>query len=236
MEFASDFKLQEKIDLWINHLKSVPSLTDSDSEELRIHLIDTIEDLKKNGLDDEEAYIIALKRIGNISDLESNFQEVNNSVLQMRKSLFILAGVLSYFLIFFFILLSSKLLFIALVKLGAANLTAIVLVKRYLLTSHFIIIFFVASIYFFEKLTVKFIERINLKPLHTILLLVTSIVFGIINTALLPITKNLLRNGIPMENQFYDINYYFQYSFPLVICSGFVILYYKYFKKTKAPN
>jgi hypothetical protein len=236
MESNSDYTLQKRIDLWINDLKSIPSLTDSDSEELRTHLIDTIEYLKKTGLDDEESFIIASKRIGNISDLAPNYHEVNNSVLQMRKSLIILAGVLAYFLLYFFFLLSSKLLFIGVVKLGSDNLTAMICVKRYLLTSHFIIIIVLISIYFFDKLTVKFIEKTNLKPWHTILLVVTAIVFGISDACLLPIIKNLIRNGMPVENQFYNIYFYFKYSFPFLICIGFVLLFFKYFNKTKVHN
>jgi hypothetical protein len=233
MENNSDFNLQERIVLWINDLNSKPYITEADSEELRTHLFDIIDDLKKAGLDEEEAFIIASRRLGSISDLEPNYQEVNNPVHQMRKSLIILAGVLVYFLLYFFFLSSSKLLLIGLISLEIDNITTIIWVKRYLATSHFVIIILIASIYFLENLTVKFIENINLKLWHSILLLISTIVLGISDTCLLPITKNFIRNGIPMENHFYDMYFYFNYSFPLLICSSFVILYFKYFKKTK---
>lgn len=61
------------------------------------------------------------------------------------------------------------------------------------------IIIVLISIYFFDKLTVTFIGKTNLKPWHTILLVVTTVVFGISDACVLPIMKNLIRNGIPVE-------------------------------------
>lgn len=233
MENNSNFNLVERIDLWINDLNSKPYITESDSEELRTHLFDIFEDLKKAGLDDEEAFIIASRRLGNISDLEPNYWEENSSIHQMRKSLIIMSGVLVYFLLYFFLLFSSKLLLIVLHNFETDNITSILWVKRYLVTSHFLIIILIASIYYLENLTLKFIENIHLKPSHTVLLLIITIVFGFTDTCLLPVAKNIIRNGIPIGNHFYDIYFYFNYSFPLIICFGFVILYYKYFKKSK---
>lgn len=225
-----EFDLQMQINNWANSLRST---TESDVEELKVHLLDLIDDLKEAGLNDEEAFWIASKRMGNIFELEASYQEVNSPIIQMRKSLVILAGVLIYFLTYYFLLFSSKILLITLLISRIDGHVAIQWLMRYLEASHLIFILFVISIYFRENWIVRFIENIKMRPKHTVILLITVISFGIIDTCLLPIAKNLMRKGVPVESQFYDIYFYFDYSFPLMICTSFVILYFKYFKKVK---
>lgn len=228
-----EFDLQEQINNWVSSLRSVSSITESDTEELKNHLLDLIDELKDAGLDYEEAFWVASKRMGNCFELEAVYREVNSPIIQMRRSLIILAGVLAYFLIYYFLLFSSKLLLIILLITETDGYAAIRWVTRYLEGTHLLFILFAISIYFLENRTIVFIENIKMKPKHTVFLLVTAIAFGIIDTYLLPISKNIMRKGVPIENQFYDTYFYFNYSFPLVICICFVILYFKYFKKAK---
>jgi hypothetical protein len=232
-ESNQEFDLQEQINNWVISLRSVSSLTESDSEELKYHFLDLLDELKAVGLDDEEAFWVASKRMGNSFEWETAYREVNNPIIQMRTSLIILAGVLAYFLLYYFLLFSSKLLLIILLASGSDGFTAISWVIRYLGASHVAFIIFAISIYFLENRTVELIEKIKLRPKHTVFLLVTAIAFGIINTCLLPISKSMMRKVGFIEGRFYDINLYFDYSFPLMICICFVILYFKYFRKAK---
>ena len=219
-----------KINNWVI---SIESATESDSEELKIHLLDLIDELKEAGLDDEEAFWVASKRMGNSFELEEIYSEANNAIIQMRKSIVILAGILVYFLLYYFLLFSSKLLLIILLILETDGHAAIRCVTLYLEGSHFLFILFAISIYFLENRTMAFLERINVRPKHTFFLLITVIVFGVVDTCLLPISKSMIKKGIPIGNQFYDTYFYFNYSFPLMICISFVFLYYKYFRKAR---
>ena len=163
MESNNEFNIQEQIDHWVSKIKSEPSFTESDSEELKSHLLDSIDQLKDTGLNDEEAFWVASRRIGTTVDWEEDYSQVNNPVIQMRRSVLILAGVLVYFCLYYFIESTSKLLFIILLSEDINGYLAVNWVSRYLIGAHFVFIILVASIYFMEKKTVSFIENVKIE-------------------------------------------------------------------------
>ena len=233
MESNIEFNLSKKIDNWVTNLRAEPSVTESDSEELRSHLLDLIDELKKVGLDEQEAFLIASRRIGSAVDWEEEYKEANNPIVQMRKSLIILAGVLVYFLVYYFIKSTSKLFLLILLFLKNGGDTAVDWVSRYLIGVHFVLILFLASIYFLENKTISFIENVKLKPKHTLVLLLITVVFGIADTCLLPIVKSVIGQNRPLMSHLYEILRYFDFSFPFIICASFILLYFKYYKKAK---
>jgi hypothetical protein len=233
MERNIEFNLQEQISNWVRHLKTEPSITESDSEELKSHLLDLIDELKEVGLDEEEAFWVASKRMGSSFEWAADYSEGNKPLIQLRRSLFILAGVLAYFLLFFLIKSSSKLLFIVLLLKKTDGYLAVNWVSKYLIGAHFAFIFFVVSIYFLEKKTVSFIEDIKLKPSHTLLLLFTTVIFGITDTCFFPVAKNLMGQDYSLRGQLIHVFLYFDFSFPFLICVSFIIMYFKYYKKAK---
>jgi len=233
MESNVEFNLQDQINLWVRNLKSEPSITESDAEELRCHLLDLIDELMETGLDEEEAFWVASKRMGSSFEWAADYSEGNKPVIQLRRSLFILAGVLAYFLLYYFINFSSKLFFIVLLLRKTNGYHAVDLVAKYLIGAHFAFIFFVVSLYFLEKKTVSFIENVKLKPKHTLLLLFTTVIFGITDTCLFPVAKNLMGMDYALGSRVIHVFMYFDFSFPLLICGCFVIMYFKYYRKTK---
>src|ERR1035437_9289519 len=116
METNNEFNIQEQLDHWVNRIKTEPSFTESDSEELKSHLLDSIDQLKDTGLNDEEAFLVASRRIGTTVDWEEDYSQANSQVIQMRRSVLILAGVLVYFCLYYFIESTSRLLFIILLS------------------------------------------------------------------------------------------------------------------------
>jgi len=233
MERKKDFIIQEQIDLWVTIIKSEPSITEIDSEELKSHLLDSIDQLKDAGLNEEEAFWVASRRIGTTSDWVEDYCLVNNQVIQLRRSVLILAGVLIYFCLFFFIESTSRLLFIIFLNKDISGYLAIKWVSWYLIGSHLAFILLVANIYLMEKKAVSFIENVKMKPKHTLLLLIATIIFSITDTCLYPVAKNLISQNDPLRSQLIHIYLYFNYSFPLLICVSFIILYFKYYNKTK---
>jgi hypothetical protein len=151
----------------------------------------------------------------------------------MRKSLFILAGVMAYFLLYYFIKASSKLLFIILLMQKTDGSIAIDWIKRFIIGVHFAVILFVVSIFVLDKKAVSFVENIKMKPKNTLLLLFTAIVLGVTDTCLFPVAKNLAGQDLSLRSDLIHVYLYFDYSFPLIICVGFIILYFRYYKKTK---
>ena len=66
---ASKFNLGQSVNNHVSQIKQQGSLTDSDAQELTAHLYDATDDLKKHGLSEEEAFIVARKRIGSKEEL-----------------------------------------------------------------------------------------------------------------------------------------------------------------------
>ena len=229
------FNLQEHVLEWEEQIKREPAVTEIDIEELKSHLLDLIDDLRTSGLDDEEAFWVASKRIGiDVSSvLIEEYKQENNSVIQMRRSLIILAGVLAYFLCYYFILVTSKVLFIILLFAEDSGYKATEWVSRYLVSWHFGVLLFLASTFFLEKKTIAFIEKIKMKFKHTIILLLSTVIFAVADTCLYAVMKNLIGEDISLKSKLIHIFLYFGYSFPLIICIGFVFIYFKYYKKTK---
>jgi len=233
MESNIEYDIQEHINHWSEKLRSESSITESDAEELKSHLLDIIDELEGLGLKEEEAFLIASRRMGRIADWDEDYREANNPIIQMRKSLVILAGILVYFLLYYFIEFSSKLLLLILLSAGKDGYLAVSCISRYLIGALFVFILFAASIYFLEKKTVSFIENVKMKPRHTLLLLLTTVIFCITDTCLFPIVKNLIGQNRSLMSHLYHVLMYFDFTFPLLICISFIFLYFKYYKKTK---
>ena len=64
MENRTEFNLENNIQKWKAILTKKNNLTKSNIIELENHLIDLIDDLESKGLNEEESFIIAKKRIG----------------------------------------------------------------------------------------------------------------------------------------------------------------------------
>ena len=71
------FELDGKITEWRDHLISKGNFSTSDIEELEGHLRDEIGTLRDKGLDDEEAFFIGVKRLGNADAISREFSKVN---------------------------------------------------------------------------------------------------------------------------------------------------------------
>jgi len=236
MDQSNSFILDNEVNQWLGEQRTNPSFTASDREELKCHLYEIIDALTEKGLDEEESFMVAKMRLDINSELEKEYNEGNKPILQMRRSLLILAGVLAYFMLYYFILSTSKLLIIVLQLNDVNKSVTIEWVFRYLLTWHFGIVMFFVSLYFLESKTINFIEKLKLKPNGTIGLLAITALLAIIDTCLYPIVKNMLEKNIPVLSILFQNYNYFEFSFPFIIGLGFIFIYYKYHKKSNFPD
>lgn len=81
------FELQTQIQSWSDHLRARGNFTNADIIELEDHLRDEIEDLVTAGLTPDEAFLISVKRLGNVDAVSREFAKVNTDSLW--KHLFI---------------------------------------------------------------------------------------------------------------------------------------------------
>jgi hypothetical protein len=65
--------LEARISEWRSHLLSRASISQSDADELEAHLRDQVETLTSAGLHDDEAFLVAVKRLGAVDALTSEF-------------------------------------------------------------------------------------------------------------------------------------------------------------------
>ena len=233
MEYNGSYDLTEMVNDWAAGLKDKPALSESDIEEMKAHLYDSCESLMQKGLSEDEAFMVAKKRMGGSPELDEAYSQANQPVLQMRRSLYILAGVLVYFAAYYFILSTSKLLLLLLLHVETGAEEAVDWVLRYLVTGHFILLLFLASIYFLENITVAFLERLKFPPKTTVVLLVFVVVLALANHSLLPVVKSQMSSVPVLRSSIIQYNNYFELTFPFLVGLGFVFIYFKYHKKTK---
>lgn len=88
----SHFNREAAINNYVLLIKNQGCLSASDHEELAGHLHDSTEALLKQGLIEEEAFLIARKRIGNVDLLTEEYSKVNASVKNDRIWTYLLVG------------------------------------------------------------------------------------------------------------------------------------------------
>ncbi len=65
--------LDEQVDQWRHYLGRRPGVAASDVDELTDHLLASVDDLATRGLSDDEAFLVAVKRLGAQDDLARAF-------------------------------------------------------------------------------------------------------------------------------------------------------------------
>ena len=75
------FDIELEIGKWRDYLRLRGNITVSDVEELETHLRDELDDLRLKGLSEDEAFLVAVKRIGKVDALSREFAKVNSTHL-----------------------------------------------------------------------------------------------------------------------------------------------------------
>ncbi|MGQ4272294.1 permease prefix domain 1-containing protein [Nocardiopsis changdeensis] len=65
--------VEEQIDQWRGFVRRRKAISAADVEEMEDHLRERIADLEANGLDAEEAFLVAVKRMGNLDEVSREF-------------------------------------------------------------------------------------------------------------------------------------------------------------------
>jgi hypothetical protein len=71
------FDLDFNIRSYSDYLRAHGSFSDNDILEMESHLHDEIDELTQHGLSEEEAFLIGVKRLGNVNQISHEFQKVN---------------------------------------------------------------------------------------------------------------------------------------------------------------
>ncbi len=73
--------LESQIAEWRTLISSNPALNRNDVEELETHLRDQVDELSEAGLSDDEAFLIAVKRIGKLDEVSREYSRENRGKL-----------------------------------------------------------------------------------------------------------------------------------------------------------
>lgn len=84
------FDLDSQIGKWRSHIRTTGNLGAADLEELESHLRDGIDELAASGMDPEEAFIIAVKRLGDAETLTREYAKASTE--SIWKQLLVPAG------------------------------------------------------------------------------------------------------------------------------------------------
>jgi hypothetical protein len=94
METKPRFELSIAIQNWSRELATEPNLTPEVCRELETHLRDTVAELQRRGLNDQESFWLARKRIGQPKELREEFVKANPERVWRERVFWISLGLL----------------------------------------------------------------------------------------------------------------------------------------------
>jgi hypothetical protein len=92
MENQTSFDLNRAIRDWRQNLEPSPALRGQDLDELESHLRDSTATLQATGLSAEESFLVAVRRIGQPTVLETEFGKINAPHVWLDRVLWMLIG------------------------------------------------------------------------------------------------------------------------------------------------
>lgn len=92
METAAEFDLNKAIQAWRQKLSTCPAVRPADTDELEVHLRDSITALESKGLAPQEAFWVAAGRLGTAETLAAEFGKINLEQVWLERLLWMLTG------------------------------------------------------------------------------------------------------------------------------------------------
>lgn len=90
------FQLEEHLREWSNHFSQTESMCRGDAEELECHLRDSVAALAANGLNEQEAFLVATHRLGEPDSLGQEFRKANGRGIWALRAFWMTAGCLLF--------------------------------------------------------------------------------------------------------------------------------------------
>src|SRR5262245_32422297 len=95
MQSKNSFDLSHSIQQWRENLGQSLAFRNENLNELESHLRDSAAGLQSQGLSEEEAFLVATRRLGPTDALGNEFGKVNVAAVWRARALWMLAGMLS---------------------------------------------------------------------------------------------------------------------------------------------
>jgi hypothetical protein len=95
METQTRFDLNAAVAKWLQELAAQPDLTPDVCRELETHLRDTVADLRRRGLSDEESFWLASRRLGRPERLNEEFAKADPANVWRERIFWVMAALLA---------------------------------------------------------------------------------------------------------------------------------------------
>jgi hypothetical protein len=92
MEIKTRFDLTAAVEIWREELASQSGLTPDNRRELEAHLCDTLAELRRRGLNDEESFWLARRRTGQPAQLAEEFVKTSPTEVWRMRVLWMAIG------------------------------------------------------------------------------------------------------------------------------------------------
>lgn len=222
MATKTTFNLEASIKNWKESMLKNSSFTSDNIYELESHLLEEIDELQHLGLTEEEAFLIAKKRIGCYQELKTEFYKVNKKTSFLNNIFPYLKGVLLYLAFVSLVKTSHLFSLFAAHNLGFIDLNTISILVLVILTIS------VGSLIYIKYINVKFnIKNFTNTPLLVGLIIVSNFLerYAIIN---LSPSNFVTSNGMVLYGNVGTFKFFFILSILILSC----LLYYSR-KKSK---
>jgi hypothetical protein len=223
-----DAGLDDLANAWAKQLETNSSFTNSDIEELKSHFIELVGELLLRGLNEDEAYVIASARLGDPTILKSEFEEVNASIFQLRKTILLLSGVLVFMLSYFLMLFVSRLLVLILNWTTVTLNEKIHFVLLFVIVHHLIFLIFSIYFYFSGQKVLKRFGALKIKPHHTLGLFFAIIILASLDKWFRLIINDSIEFGGYVYKYLFTLFDYSGYTFPVIMIVCFIIFLKRY--------
>jgi hypothetical protein len=95
MENQTRFNLNTAVENWRNELAAQPNLASDDRRELETHLRDAIAGFQQRGLNGEESFWLACKRVGQPQQLGEEFVKANPNQVWRERAFWMVAAIIA---------------------------------------------------------------------------------------------------------------------------------------------
>lgn len=215
---------------WAEQFKPDLAFTESDIEELKCHFIDLVLELHDRGLNLKAALFIASLRLGDQSSLKEEFEEVNLPVIQMRRTIFVLAGILTFFSFYFLMLFTTCTLVLSTYRMNIKPETQFTFIISFVVIFHLCFIVATIILYFFKSKYLQTGFKLRIKPIHTTYLFINVVILAVLYVWF----KSMIFSRFPFGSYLYDsittLVDYLSYSLSLTLIICFLFLFKKYYK------
>lgn len=235
MGTSNNLGFKDLIDSWEENLKQSQAFSPSDIQELKSHLLDQTDELIESGLDEKKAFLMASKLIGQPAILEDDYLITNQPYIQTRKTLLVTAGAILYYCFNYFTLLTAKLIVVFGVLLKVSYSDLLLLNKIILGIPLLFILFLFTSLLINDKYLIQTLNNIQIRPKQAVLLVILTFFFVAGDRCMLPFLNNSLTNH-HWRNIFFNVYTLFEYIILVLILTGFIVVFIKYFRNSGGPD